>query len=195
MYQIQAQEERQVRGLAIVSIAGQIKRINKLHYKVKSQSDSKVWYDVVKEYGKNLGGREDGRFTCTCCDFKFRSVICKHIHSVLFSTKLRNKVISEDIAQPIVIPSPESKPLECLKCKTQNQIVKDGKRHNKHGDIQKYLCRNCGYRFVVNIGFENAKKSPKVICAAIDLYFKGVSLRKVADHIKQFYGEIGRAHV
>ena len=27
----------------------------------------------------------------------------------------------------------------------------------------------------------------KIICAAIDLYFKGVSLRKVADHIKQFY--------
>ncbi|MEM4378288.1 MAG: transposase [Candidatus Nitrosotenuis sp.] len=181
-------EERQTRGLAIVSIAGQIKRINKLHYRVKSQSDSKLWYDVVKQYGHNLGGREDGRWTCTCPDFRFRSVICKHIHSVLFSTKLRNKIVSEDISQPIVIPSPESKPIECLKCKAQDQIVKDGKRFNKRGEIQKYLCRNCGYRFVVNIGFENAKKNPKVICAAIDLYFKGISLRKVADHIKQFYG-------
>lgn len=42
-------------------------------------------------------------------------------------------------------------------------------------------------RFIVNIGFEHSKKNPKLICAAIDLYFKGVSLRKVADHIKQFY--------
>jgi putative transposase len=37
------------------------------------------------------------------------------------------------------------------------------------------------------MGFKYSKKNPKVICAAIDLYFKGVSLRKVADHIKQFY--------
>ncbi|MDE1764384.1 MAG: hypothetical protein KGH88_09125, partial [Thaumarchaeota archaeon] len=29
------------------------------------------------------------------------------------------------------------------------------------------------------------QRNPKLICAAIDLYFKGVSLRKVADHIKQ----------
>lgn len=187
MYQQIITEERKVRGLAIVSIAGQIKRINKLHYKVKSQSEPKVWYDVVKEYGQNLGGREDGKWTCSCPDFTFRSVICKHIYSVNFSKELR-KVVSEDIAQPIVIPSPESKPLECLKCKTQDQIVKDGKRFNKRGEIQKYLCKNCGYRFVVNIGFENAKKNPKIICASIDLYFKGISLRKVADHIKQFYG-------
>jgi transposase-like protein len=184
----QQTEERQVRGLAIVSIAGQIKRINKLHYRVKSQSDSKVWYDIVNQYGHNLGGREDGRFTCTCPDFRFRSVVCKHIHSVLFSTKLRNRIVSEDIAQPITVPSPDSKPLECLKCKTQDQIVKDGRRFNKRGEIQKYLCRNCGYRFVVNVGFENAKKNPKIICASIDLYFKGISLRKVADHVKQFYG-------
>ncbi|HXG74082.1 MAG TPA: DDE-type integrase/transposase/recombinase [Candidatus Nitrosotenuis sp.] len=158
-----------------------------MHYRVKSQSDSKVWYDVVKQYGRNLGGREDGRFTCTCSDFKFRSVICKHIHSVLFSTKLRNKIVSEDIAQSIVIPNPESNPIECLKCKTLDQVVKDGKRYNKRGEIQKYLCRNCNYRFVVNLGL-NAKKDPKVICASIDLYLKGISLRKFADHVKQFYG-------
>jgi len=186
MYQLTEQEQqRQIRGLAIVSIASQIKRINKLHYRVKSQSNEKIWYDVVKEYGHNLGGRQDGRYTCTCPDFQFRSLVCKHIYSVQFSKELRKKIISEDIAQPLVIPSPQS---ECLKCKTQDQIVKDGKRYNKSGEIQKYLCRNCGYRFIVNVGFENAKKNPKVICAAIDLYFKGVSLRKVADHVKQFYG-------
>lgn len=159
-----------------------------MHYRVKSQSNEKLWYDVVKEYGHNLGGHEQGRYTCTCPDFQFRSLVCKHIYSVQFSKELRKKIVSEDIAQPLVIPSPQSKPIECLKCKTQDQIVKDGKRYNKSGEIQKYLCRNCGYRFIVNVGFENAKKNPKVICAAIDLYFKGVSLRKVADHVKQFYG-------
>ena len=189
MYQAaEAEQQRQIRGLAIVSIASQIKRINKLHYRVKSQSDQTVWYDVVKQYGHNLGGHEEGRYTCTCPDFRFRSVVCKHIYSVGFSKELRKRIVSEDVIQPLPIPSLESKPIECLKCKTQDQIVKDGKRFNKSGEIQKYLCRNCDYRFVVNIGFENAKKNPKIICAAIDLYFKGVSLRKVADHVKQFYG-------
>jgi len=32
-----------------------------------------------------------------------------------------------------------------------------------------------------------AKFSVKIITAAIDLYFKGVSLRKAADHLKQLY--------
>ena len=77
--------------------------------------------------------------------------------------------------------------VECPKCKLTENIVKDGKRYNKKGLIQKYLCRVCNYRFVINVGFENSKNNPKIICAAIDLYFKGVSLRKVADHIKQFY--------
>jgi putative transposase len=83
--------------------------------------------------------------------------------------------------------SPIHDDVECPKCKLTENIVKDGKRYNKKGLIQKYLCRVCNYRFVINIGFENSKNNPKIICAAIDLYFKGISLRKVADHIKQFY--------
>ena len=181
----QAEEQRKIRGLAIISIANQIKRINKLHYRVRSQSDENLWYDVVKQYGHNLGGREDGRYTCTCPDFKFRSINCKHIFSVNFSKELRKQIVSEDVIQTPTISLPKS--IECIKCKTDS-VVKDGKRYNKKGLIQKYLCRNCDYRFVVNTGFENSKKDPKLICACIDLYFKGVSLRKVADHVKQFYG-------
>lgn len=45
---------RQVRGLAIASIGSCIKRINKLRYKVKSQSDAWKWYEVVKQYGHNI---------------------------------------------------------------------------------------------------------------------------------------------
>jgi putative transposase len=61
-------------------------------------------------------------------------------------------------------------------------------RHNKKsGDMQRYLCKDCGYRFIVNPAFENCKASAKIITTALDLYFKGISLRKVADHLKQFY--------
>jgi transposase-like protein len=32
------------------------------------------------------------------------------------------------------------------------------------------------------------KSSPQVITASLDLFFKGISLRKITDHMKQFYG-------
>ncbi|MEX2193253.1 MAG: DDE-type integrase/transposase/recombinase [Nitrosarchaeum sp.] len=186
MYQQTTQElQRQVRGMEIISINHPIKRINKLNYKIRSQSNEEIWYNVRKEYGHNLGGRQDGQWICTCPDYIFRHYQCKHICAILFSKKLRQKIISQDVVQPLVIGSTDN--IECIKCKSEN-IVKDGKRHNKKGLSQKYLCRECEYRFVVNTGFENSKKEPKLICASIDLYFKGVSLRKVADHVKQFYG-------
>ncbi len=42
MYQqIIAEQRRQIRGMTIISIANQIKRINKFHYQVKSQTGEK----------------------------------------------------------------------------------------------------------------------------------------------------------
>jgi transposase-like protein len=110
---------------------------------------------------------------------------------VTYSKQLRKKIVSQDV----VALSTPTLDVECPKCKITENIVKDGKRYNKKGLLQKYLCRVCNYRFVLNIGFENSKNNPKIICAAIDLYFKGVSLRKVADHIKQFYNVINSQYI
>jgi len=49
------EQQRQTRGLAVGSIGSCIKRINKLRYNVKSQSDASKWYDVTKEYGSSVG--------------------------------------------------------------------------------------------------------------------------------------------
>ncbi len=182
MYQTKQELQRQVRGMEIASADHPIRKINKLRYAVKSQSSSDMWYDVRKEYGRNLGGRKDGRWACSCPDFKSRQIQCKHICAVLFSKKLGKKVAEQD---DVVLAIPEER-IECENCK-QGDIIKNGKRHAKKGTIQRYLCKNCGYRFVVNAGFVNSKKDSKIICASIDLYFKGVSLRKIADHVKQFY--------
>jgi transposase-like protein len=35
--------------------------------------------------------------------------------------------------------------------------------------------------------FENMKYNPKIIALTLDLYFKGVSLRKISHHLKDFY--------
>ncbi|MGH9878186.1 MAG: IS1/IS1595 family N-terminal zinc-binding domain-containing protein, partial [Nitrososphaerales archaeon] len=182
----QQMQPRQMKALAIVSIGSQIKRINKLHYKVQSQSDSETWYEVEKQYARTFGTVRQGEWICNCPDFTFRHLVCKHIYAVGFSKELRRKIVSQDVVPSSVAPlSPDV--AECPKCKS-DKTVKNGKRVNKSGAIQTYLCHDCSYRFIVNLGFEHAKKNPKVISAAIDLYFKGVSLRKVADHVRQFYG-------
>jgi transposase-like protein len=51
------------------------------------------------------------------------------------------------------------------------------------------MCRACNRKFVINeTGFEYVKATPKAITVALDLYFKGVSQRKIVDHLKQFEG-------
>ncbi len=176
---------REMRGMAIANTIGRRnnpdvsnQRMNKLTYKVKSQSSHDKWYTVVKEY-------ESG-WTCDCPDFTFRHLECKHIRAVKFSKLLRKKIYFDTFAN---IPIAESKlgEITCQKCGSPN-YKKFGVRHNKDsGDIQRYLCKDCRYRFIVNPAFENCKASAKIITAAIDLYFKGVSLRKAADHLKQLY--------
>lgn len=155
-----------------------IQRLNKLTYRVKSESNHDKWYTVINTYKEG--------WTCDCPDFTFRRVECKHIHAVKFSKLLRKKIYFDTF---VGIPPIQSKIGEiiCQKCGSTN-YKKFGIRHNKDsGDIQRYLCKECNYRFIVNPAFENCKASAKIITAAIDLYFKGVSLRKAADHLKHLY--------
>jgi putative transposase len=184
---------RQVRGLAIASMGTCIKRINKLRYRVKSQSDETKWYNVTKEYGHNLGGRKEGEWVCTCPDFETRRILCKHIYAVSFSKELRRRIVSQDVMPPITAAVvPQS--LICERCKSEDSIVKDGLRHNMSGDVQTYRCKSCKHKFIINTGFEKYRATPKVVTAALDLYFKGVSLRKICDHLRQFYG-VKKTHV
>ncbi|MCI4353420.1 MAG: IS6 family transposase [Thermoplasmata archaeon] len=63
-----------------------------------------------------------------------------------------------------------------------------GNRRNKTGIISRYLCKTCGHRFVAREGFEKRRSDPEKIALALDLYFRGLSLRKVADHFDQAHG-------
>jgi putative transposase len=180
-------EMREMKGLAIAAKGAQIKRINKLSYSVKSQT-SDLWYSVVREYGSEKFPKwyGEGGWQCNCPDHTYRKKQCKHIYAVLFSRKIRHEIVSQDAIEQL-IPLVDNE-ISCAKCKGID-VVRDGVRHTKHGtDIQRYSCKNCHYRFTVNSGFEKARADPKVITAALDLYFKGISLRKVCDHIKQFHG-------
>lgn len=72
------------------------------------------------------------------------------------------------------------KPFCCKFCGSENYI-KYGKKREK----QFYKCKDCNRGFVDNQYFERMKSNPKIICVTLDLYFKGVSFRNIADHLKQ----------
>jgi transposase-like protein len=175
------QLRRQVKAVNIVNDL-QIKRKNKLHYKVQSQSEEGLWFDVIKRYGHNIGGHQEGEWTCNCLDFMYRHVICKHIYAVSLR-KEQHTTTAEDVLPPIL---PISNEIVCRKCKSDN-VIKYGIRHNKCGDIQRYRCKECNYKFIINIGFERNRANPKTVTVAIDLFFKNMSLRKICDHLKQFH--------
>ncbi len=157
---------REQRGLTIAHKESQVNRIEETFYTVLSQSGN-------GEYAISM---VDSEWICECPDNKFRHVKCKHIFAVEFSIALRNAVQNVRI-EPIVSLQ------VCQICESKN-VVKDGLRHNKHGDIQVYLCRDCGKHFTINLGFEKMKSTPQIITNALQLYFSGTSLRNVAEFLK-----------
>jgi len=74
----------------------------------------------------------------------------------------------------------------CPKCKKEN-IKKDGKRQTNRGLIQRYKCKECSHRFVFDDGFYRMRNDSKKITCAIDLFYRGVSTRKIQEHFQAFY--------
>jgi putative transposase len=164
---IEKQENpRQSRGQSIFEQGDQIRAFGLHEYKVKSQKSGQE-YDVIRT---ELGWR------CSCPDYIFRDAKCKHIWAVEFSNRFRLEVEKEIIIKPIEINA-------CPNCSSQ-KIVKHGILHEETKDLQRYSCKECGKRFVINLGFEKMKASPEVITQSMELYFSGESLRSVQKFLK-----------
>jgi len=109
---------------------------------------------------------------------------CKHIFAVKFNTKLKFDVETEHKAVSVKVD--DFRPATCPECKS-DEIIKSGIRKTSFGEAQRYKCKSCGHRFTINKGFSRMKNEPKAITLSMDLYFKGISYRKICDHLKQFY--------
>jgi transposase-like protein len=77
--------------------------------------------------------------------------------------------------------------MKCPKCKSDN-ISKRGKRYNKSGEKQLYLCNKCNRKFVEQDGFERMRNEPKIIARAIHMHNDGLSLFQVQNHLWQYDG-------
>ncbi len=172
------QKLREERGLAIVNNnKNHIRRVNASSYSVLSQSGN----------GNYTVSNVDGEWVCECPDHKFRGLKCKHAWATEFSLKLREEIEKETIIQQIIIS-------ECVYCHSQN-LKKNGVRHNKSGDIQRFYCYNCEKTFTVNIGFERMKHNPQAITTAMQLYFSGESLRNTQKSLRLLGVEVSHKTV
>ncbi|MCS4538861.1 MAG: DDE-type integrase/transposase/recombinase [Thaumarchaeota archaeon] len=135
---------------------------------VPSQTDSEKVYKVSLLHNE---------WVCECPDFQFRHITCKHTYAVKFCIAVRNlnneplpNVVSKDAIQ-------------CVRCGSI-QVMKYGKLYGR----QAFRCKDCGKKFREQTLIKKAKYDTEIITITLDLYFKGISLRKVSDHLKQFYG-------
>lgn len=167
-------ENRKVRGYSILAKGDTPIELEKdRKYKIPSQSDN-GFYIVTKGYNV---------WTCTCLDFQYRKVECKHINAVRFWLKLKDKLKEETTFTTDIKLGNE---IKCSYCSSTN-FVKRGIRKTKNGIKQRYQCKDCKKKFSVQDGFKYMKNDPKIITLSLDLYFKGLSQNNVTEHLRQFY--------
>ncbi len=145
------------RGKLIHEMGGQVECISPDHYLIKSQSREESY--EVRDFG--IG------WMCSCPDHIHTGAVCKHIQAVQWHTG----------ARCIIRPHDHTR---CKFCDSTN-IIKKGMRGRK----QQYGCKTCGKRFIQNLGFEYKHAMPDHVCMAVDLFFGGLSSRKVARSMEQ----------
>jgi len=73
--------------------------------------------------------------------------------------------------------------VQCRNCESET-VVKDGKVKG----VQVYKCKNCGHRFTEGSDFPRMRTQSRIISSSIDMYFEGLSVRKVQTQIKKLFG-------
>jgi len=81
----------------------------------------------------------------------------------------------------------EYKKVSCPFCHSE-KVIKRGKRRTQNrGLIQRYGCQDCNKRFVIDDGFFKMKNAPQKVTLCLDLFYRGISTRKVQEHLQTFY--------
>jgi transposase-like protein len=124
-------------------------------------------------------------YSCECVDYlqrcKGQGLYCKHIQAIVLFNKLKNKVEMDDFDIDSIMDEKI-----CPKCKSEN-ISKDGTRKNKSGTKQRYKCHNCFALFVLD-PLKGIKGNARMVCLAMDMYYKGNSLRDIQNTIYTSFG-------
>jgi transposase-like protein len=92
-----------------------------------------------------------------------------------------------EIVTSVRHPNSEPKCPKCGKAWDQKNVTKRGIRHNRSGPIQIYYCKHCGRKFGDRTAFEGMRSRAISIASALDLFYRGLSLRQIEEHLESFY--------
>ena len=110
---------------------------------------------------------------CTCKSHASKGSDCMHIQA-----ELRN-IMESGRGYKIM---DRSKFKICKGCKS-GDIIKAGlDKTKKH---QTWKCKSCGFRFIMNPGFEKMKNDPAIITRSLQMYFTGMSARDISGCLAQ----------
>lgn len=154
-------------ALAIVARGDQIEDRSPTEFAVHSQSKPEVVYEVRVRGDK---------WSCGCAFYTETKLPCIHILAVRYRAGFGDPAPVSQGAKPA-----------CEACRSTD-VVKSGVRRNKSGPVPRYSCKACGATFTGREGYHKRRSDPEMIAKALDLYFRGVSFRQVADHFGQVYG-------
>ena len=159
-----------MRGLDMLQNGTTITELGDGSFAVPSQTGS-------KSYEVRLLGE---RFVCTCPDFEYRQIeACKHIHLVKFTLSVR---YLKDEPKPKVFAEDA---IPCTRCGSIRVI-----RYGVAGVVnakQVYFCKDCRKKFREPSVLNKVKFSPDLITLTLDLYFSGLSLRKISRTVNDHF--------
>jgi len=153
-------------ALAIVARGDQIHPLSPTRYEVQSQSrpGRKYGISVTKEH-----------WACSCAFHRTTRRVCIHILAIRYWAHLGD------------VPDSRAAVHECPRCGSAS-VIRSGRRHNQRATVRRLLCKACGSRFTAPAGEQGLHHDSRTVALALDLYFRGLSLRKVSDHLHQAYG-------
>jgi len=73
--------------------------------------------------------------------------------------------------------------MQCKYCGSEN-VVKNGSAKGE----QIFKCKACGHRFIAGSDFPKMRTQSRIISASIDMYFEGLSVRKIQTQIDKLFG-------
>ncbi len=77
--------------------------------------------------------------------------------------------------------------IKCPHCKSEEVTKRGYFETQAYGKRQRYFCKSCKKKFVERTAFYRMKNHEKKITLCMDLYYRGVSLRKIQEHLQMFY--------
>lgn len=163
-------KKRELKGIQLLAETGNVKQVDPSNFLVRSKTDPDTWYEVKWQ---------KVHWTCACVDYSKRGKKCKHIYAVVYYLAIGG------ISRTAKNSTDEHK---CPICGLDDLVVKSGVRYNRSGPAQRYYCQRCDVRFVSRNAFARMRNSAAVIATALDLYFRGLSLRKISEHLWACHG-------